>query len=607
MRSGLLILEAGPAVSPNDLPNAPPRSHEDLDSERIDLEIARLRRDLSWRATVLEWVKAGTVFAALFAGFVSLYVGHRQVETAQRQLENARAAAEKQEIIIQETQRRQSAEAEENRAADRFDRALARMAERDNPQARISGVAGLKLFLFDGKPKHQKEAVHYLITAVGRETSLDVRQAILDSLDDAVNFYQETKNDALETAIEMDRGITALEARKSLLRSVGEKKASADTKNGPTGSDPQRNLPSFIQRMKLASADLTALFDDPSKDPGNDDNDTLDVYVRIINELLKDGAVNANNNWSNIYCQKCVFPPSTDLRGADFHGALLSGTDFSYTVLRGAHFTNADLGGANFFSADLSGADMSWTDFSNNYAVLNEFRRDDLASDFPYLECSNLSDANLTGLPLLSIHRTFFSFRNGETDAESRISAPKMQRVVGEKIRLDKLAINMRFEFKGDYYDDLDDEMKRKFEKYQLERDSWLPSTVIGSPFNFVRWGSKIALVNSPVGDAIESITRNELVSTQRVVDLSAWSWPLFKSAFVGQFWAEAPITRDIVSIIRKQNTAQPSLRIPAPPNADTGGADPRFGGADPRFDCDQHPPLGNMSIDASMKESPGP
>jgi hypothetical protein len=239
--------------------------------KKAPLETKTLTRQLSLGAAVLEWVKAGSVFAALVGVAATLYLGQQQTKIAQQQAVNAQEAANN----AREAAERQSADAEKNHAADRFDKALARLAEKDNIQARLSGVAGLKLFLTDGNSAHQKEALHYLITALSHKVSADVRQAIVDSLGDADRFSVEVKNDALETAIEANRGLTILLFQKltgqdsddvnQFFEKQGAKK--------PDSYDDYRAMP-FVQKIMFSSIGARPIFHDPSGS-----NLTLDALV----------------------------------------------------------------------------------------------------------------------------------------------------------------------------------------------------------------------------------------------------------------------------------------------------------------------------------------
>jgi len=317
-------------------------------------------RQLSWQGVALEWIKAGTVFAALMGIVATLYIGQKQAKLAQ---------------LAAETQ---SENAEQGRAADRFDKALGRLADRDNPVARMSGVAGLRLFLVDRQSTHQREALHYLVTALGGEMSPRVQQAILDAFVDAKEFDQTAKDDALRTAVEIDRSLT--DTRFNEMTTEKNNKALALLKEQmPAGTQNEiedlisyrkylhsKDL-TFLQKMKISGVYYTRYFYDPNVEglSPQPETDTLDKYVSL-NMLLAAGAKNQNNNWSNIYCQHCDFRPAVDLSGANFDGAFLSGADFSHVKLRGSSIRNADLGEAKFFASDLTGADLSWKSFDTS-------------------------------------------------------------------------------------------------------------------------------------------------------------------------------------------------------------------------------------------------
>jgi hypothetical protein len=73
----------------------------------------------------------------------------------------------------------------------------------------MTGVAGLRLFLIDKHGLHQREALQYLVTALGEESSSEVQEAIVAAFEDAKKFSQDSKDDALGTALEVDRSLTA--------------------------------------------------------------------------------------------------------------------------------------------------------------------------------------------------------------------------------------------------------------------------------------------------------------------------------------------------------------------------------------------------------------
>jgi len=308
-----------------------------LEIEKLVLEKQSLRRELSWQGITLEWVKAASVFAALIGVATTLYLGQRQTELARTANTN------------------QSAQAEEARAADRFDKALARLADRDNG-VRMTGIAGLRLFLNDGNDKHQRDALHYLVTAIAEEKSPEVQQEILDAFVDAVDFSQAAKDDALRTAIELDRSLTKTAvgkrhareaaARRSLLAkffSKNETDLPADDSALDVGGLP------FLQRMQLDSLSAEAFFAPYTfNNKSFEDTDTLDKLVIVIDSLVSGGAKNDTKDWTNLYCQRCKFD-GADLVGAHFDRSFLGGATFARAKLRGATFQDADLSDAVFF------------------------------------------------------------------------------------------------------------------------------------------------------------------------------------------------------------------------------------------------------------------
>jgi hypothetical protein len=74
----------------------------------------------------MEWLKAASVPVANLGAAITLYVGFGQIN-----------------------------QADENRSADRFDKALSRLAS-EKANERITGVSGLRLFVNDSKSSLQR-------------------------------------------------------------------------------------------------------------------------------------------------------------------------------------------------------------------------------------------------------------------------------------------------------------------------------------------------------------------------------------------------------------------------------------------------------------------
>ena len=176
-----------PGFGRDELDNAEARARIEkvaLEQEKLRLESRALRRQLSLHGLLLEWMKAATVPAAVLGVLVTYIIGTWQFR-----------------------------ETEEGRAADRFDKALSRLATPDNALARMTGVAGLRQFLADGKDEHQLEAVRYLVTTIAQEKTAEVRKAVLDAFSDAGHFNQQSKDDALRVAVELNRSLTEQASR----------------------------------------------------------------------------------------------------------------------------------------------------------------------------------------------------------------------------------------------------------------------------------------------------------------------------------------------------------------------------------------------------------
>jgi uncharacterized protein YjbI with pentapeptide repeats/beta-lactamase regulating signal transducer with metallopeptidase domain len=107
----------------------------------------------------------------------------------------------------------------------------------------------------------------------------------------------------------------------------------------------------------------------PSPAAPSRDSKAIDVHVPAINIRapmvaftippinLKVPSVNASvsRKGTNFECGGCNFA-SSDLRGRDFSGQILTGANFAHADLQGARFDRAQLSGVNFEHADLRNA-----------------------------------------------------------------------------------------------------------------------------------------------------------------------------------------------------------------------------------------------------------
>jgi hypothetical protein len=151
-----------------------------LETEKLSLEKRLLEHQLSVQGLLMAWLRATSVPVALLGAILAFFVGFSQL--------------------------RQGAD---NQAADRFDKALTRLAS-SRPDERMTGVSGLELFLNDGSPLLQKQALQFLINGLSLETDPRVRGAILDGLSDLLpgRPSQVALDAGLRTAVERDRNLT---------------------------------------------------------------------------------------------------------------------------------------------------------------------------------------------------------------------------------------------------------------------------------------------------------------------------------------------------------------------------------------------------------------
>lgn len=544
-----------------------------LEMEKIALEKRSIARQLSWQGTALEWAKAASVFAALVGIATTLYLGQKQTDLAQTASQN------------------QSRQAEEARAADRFDKALGRLSD-SNPGVRMTGIAGLRLFLNDGNEQHQKDALHYLVTAIAEEKSREVQQAILDAFVDAKRFSQVAKDDALRTAVELDRSVTesvvrekqaAIEKTRRALIAKFLSKKEGDLPSTIYESD-LKNL-TFLQLMQVKQITAKSLFYDPniSGATAPEDTITLEKFVTVINLLIAAGAKNITNNWTKIYCQNCDFSGAGDLSGARFDEAHLSGANFAHVKLQNATFRDAALGNTVFFSSDLSNADLSWNALSSSVAA-SSAASIRVFTTFPYLECATLNGANLSGLPLAALSRQFFGPRQdgAASNTYDNLTMPRMAKVKFDaQTKLEGLGIRLDFTFDGEYYATLTTDQRAQFEAaFSSFTFDW-PAPLGDFKYGSVKAVDEVSFGSDDQHVAMEFVRADRITQLYHARGVSDWAKPLFAKVLDQPIWKSIPVTNEIGA-----------ASLDASVQAKTGDA--------PKYDCAQISVPDDLEIIAS-------
>jgi hypothetical protein len=426
-----------------------------LEQDKLQLERVSLRRLVSWHGTLLEWLKAATVPAALLGVLVTFLIGTGQVR-----------------------------QAEEGRAADRFDKALTRLASK-HPGERITGISGLRLFLLE--PDHLSShatTMHFLIDALSLETDPLVQSAILDVFAglDVKAQSASSLNAALATAVERNRSITAeiIDDSVAKVEEDRRKRVAQSLKLKPEEiSSPIAQQ--FLDQMKFNDyLDLLSVSDWPFDHVEPDKMNRLRGLVKAISALIHLGGKTLD--FTSIFCENCDFTPAQSLTGANFEGAFLSGADFSHLKLNNASFRNADLRGATFFAADLSGAHLNGG--FNRLVDRSEARH---SPPFPYLDCSHLRGADLSGIVLAQVRLDEKS--NGHIVID--ITAPNiLSAEIDNTTKLDEFQISNVKIFSDEFIASLDTnklgELEKEIRGNELPVRNLLPNILVNHTWTTV-------------------------------------------------------------------------------------------------------------------------
>ncbi len=331
----------GPPVPPPGPPappsaGTPPPADPDaaLKTRKLELEIQELERKMSRQYWGLEIFKAWapsvtaavTAVVAIMALFWTINAGTKQIN----QTQNAQDQ-------------------------DRFDKALTRLGS-TSVSERLTGVAGLSLFLTSEQDQRHAATLRFLASALVIEKDSSVRQAILDTfshMDPAV-VRTPSREDALRTLLDLNR---------STYYAILHLPA----------SEPETQHALKEQEAALAEG--------------------ITASASAILIFLQSGT--AERNFSGISCEGCNFSAyskALDLSNANFERAFLANADFSRLKLSGASFAGASLWGTKF-----EGADLRRSRFTGVRYALTQFTGTGKRALAPDFACADASESDFSG------------------------------------------------------------------------------------------------------------------------------------------------------------------------------------------------------------------
>jgi len=393
---------------------------DSLETRKLLLETRLIERQMSAPGILMAWLQVASVPVALLGAILAFFVGFGQL--------------------------RQGAD---NLAAERFDKALSRLASA-RPDERMTGVSGLQLFLSDTNPLLQKQALEFLINGLSMEMDARVRGAILDVLADLPPGHpsQAILNEGLRTAIERNRSLTRSLVSKRYRHVLEQEKRILEKFKIPNldiSTIDERIPAQVLAALTLDQylAILDAEGGGPFENLEAQDEAPLIGLRTAVETLVGLGAT--NNDFSGIYCEGCNFSGARSLENALFESAYLKGAVFAHLRLRGASFEGADIGGADFFDADLTNANLQ----------IGLFPPIDLASkryfeQLPILECAKLKGADLSGQPLALVVKGFTTTSSMQTNYFALM--PRMTSVdLDASTKLGNIGILIAIEVSDDY------------------------------------------------------------------------------------------------------------------------------------------------------------
>jgi uncharacterized protein YjbI with pentapeptide repeats len=345
-------------LAPATLPSDP---DEALLHSKLELEIRQLKDQTSRSNNLLEWVKAGATPIAVIALIWTMFVGYRQIR------DNT-----------------------ETRDEERFDKAVSRLGS-SNSSERLTGVAGLGLFLTERQKGRHVATLTFMTGAIAAEKDPIVRGSLLELLD------------------HLDPNVVSQDARDQGLRSLIDKNRTlvlnASSPVAATAAPWKRG--EELRFHELSDSDK-ALLDATAT--------AITLFVGKGTRIL---------DFSGIYCVGCIFSIPRgilDLAQSHFDRALLRDANFTQTNLHGASFDAADLIGSKFIRSNLEGA--LFTDSSEppdeSYVIRYSIVTGKQAKS-PDFGCADLTQADFSG-------SSFFGLTEGSDDRDLRATSPNLEK-----------------------------------------------------------------------------------------------------------------------------------------------------------------------------------
>ena len=318
---------------------------------KIKLEQDQIRKQLSRSGRIMEWLKASAGVAAILGLFITSFFSWQQIR-----------------------------QGSVSRDEERFDKAITRLGSQ-NASERLTGLAGLQLFLTKSQEAKHEATLLFLVNAAAVEKDSTVRSALLNVFEsiDQNAIDREALNKTLEAA--RDRNRSALRTLQQRFQSRALKDNSAYTEAG-------------ADEVGVGNASA-------------DDLLPLHATAQIITALARHGAY--ASDLSRIYCVECNFASKetrVNLPNADFNHAYLRQATFRKSNLEGSSFDGADLILTDFIGANLQRARFTNPMLENPpiQAIVTE--KVLWAAQGPHFACADLRNADFTNAVLFGFYES---------------------------------------------------------------------------------------------------------------------------------------------------------------------------------------------------------